>query len=173
MITCKEEAERWVHLYAAGGVVFASVPLPFSTAPILATLETHLMTMIGSIYGEPMGAAATAAAGGTFHVLGSGLKFAVAKATTYVPIVGPLIRGLTAAATIEAIGQGIIAHYERKYPGKLFTQVSKEQQPNPVSAPAAGASYEPTSRAASASSPAGADDNIFTRRIKVRGLGDR
>lgn len=122
MVTCKQEAQRWVHLYAAGGAIFAAAPLPVSTAPLLATLETHMIGVISDIYGAPFSGAATAAMGGTFGVLGTGLKYAVGRAVRALPIVGPLIRASTAVATIEAIGLGIIEHFERKFPNKPFTQ---------------------------------------------------
>ena len=122
MITCKEEAQRWVHRFAAGGALFAAIPIPLSTAPILAAIETHLFGVIATIYGDSPGAPATAAVGGTFVAAGTGLKVAAGAATKLVPVVGPLIHGIIAAATIEAIGQGLVAHYERKCPGKIFSQ---------------------------------------------------
>ncbi len=124
MLTCKEEALRWVHRYAAGGAIFAAVPLPVSTAPILAALETHMFAVIGGIYGDAPTTPLTAAATGTFAALGTGLKHVAAEAIRFVPVVGPLIRCVIAAATIEGIGQAIVAHYERKYPGRVFTKES-------------------------------------------------
>lgn len=121
MVTCKEEAQRWVHVYAAGGAIFAAIPLPVSTAPLLATLETHMIGVISDIYGAPFSGATTAAAGGTFGVMGVGLKFAVNRAVRMLPVVGPLIRASTAVAAIETIGHAIIAHFERRYPEKPFT----------------------------------------------------
>lgn len=122
MVTCREEALRWVHRYAAGGAIFAAIPLPVPTSPILTALETHLFGAIGNIYGESVSAPATAAVGGTFTVVGTGLKFVATQAIGYVPVIGPLIRGGIAAVAIEAIGQAVVAHYERKFPGKVFTQ---------------------------------------------------
>lgn len=122
MMTCKEEAQRWVHRYAIGGAVFALLPLPISTSAGLATLETHMMGMIGEIYGESLGGVATTAAGGSFAILGQGLKYVAAAATRFVPVIGigPAIRMTIAGAAIEALGQGIIGHFERKYPAKVF-----------------------------------------------------
>jgi len=120
MMTCKEEAQRWVHRYAIGGAVFALLPLPISTSAGLATLETHMMGMIGEIYGETVGAVATTAAGGSFAILGQALKYAATEATRFVPVIGPAIRMTIAGAAIEGLGQGIIGHFERKYPAKVF-----------------------------------------------------
>lgn len=122
MITCREEALRWVHRYAAGGAIFAAAPIPVSTAPILAALETHLVGMIGNIYGDALNGPATAATGGTFAVMGTGLKAVATWGVGFVPVVGPLVRGAIAVTTIETIGQAAVAYYERKYPGKIFTQ---------------------------------------------------
>ena len=120
MVTCREEALRWVHRYAAGGAAIAAIPIPFAASPVLAALETHLFTMIGQIYDDGPSGGATTAAGTTFTAVGGGLKLAAAEATKLVPVVGPLIRSVIAATAIEAIGQAVVAHYERKHPGKLF-----------------------------------------------------
>jgi uncharacterized protein (DUF697 family) len=122
MVTCKQEALRWVHRYAAGGAIFAAAPIPVSTAPLLSALETHMFSMIGGIYDDSPNAPSMAAAGGTFAALGTGLKVVAAEAVRFVPVVGPLVRGVIAATVIEGLGQAIVAHYERKYPGKLFTK---------------------------------------------------
>ena len=118
MTTCKEEALRWVHFYAAGGAAFAAIPMPLSTSAGLVVLETHMTGFISAIYGDPTGAVMTAAATGTFTVMGQGLKYLATQAACFVPILGSAIRMGIAAATIESLGRGIVAHYERKFPGK-------------------------------------------------------
>jgi uncharacterized protein (DUF697 family) len=118
--TCKEEAMRWVHRYAIGGAAFAALPLPTSAG--LAALQTHMFSMIGEIYGDGVGSMASAAAGGSFTVMGHGLRFVAHQAVGFVPVVGPLIKAGIAAAVIESIGFGVVAHFERKHPGKLFTR---------------------------------------------------
>lgn len=122
MVTCKEEATRWVHRYAAGGALFSAVPLPVATSPVLAALETHMLGVISNIYGTHLDMPTTAAAGGTLTAMGTGLKIFASRAVSFVPVVGPVIRSAIAAVTIEGIGHALIAHYERKYPGKVFTQ---------------------------------------------------
>ena len=118
--TCKQEAELWVHRYAAGGAAFSALPLPVTSAG-LATLETHMMTLIGEIYGEAPGAVFTAAAGGSFAILGQGLKWLAFQGSLFVPVAGVAVRMGIAALTIESIGRAIIGSYERKYPGKVFS----------------------------------------------------
>lgn len=122
--TCKEEAQRWIHRYAVAGAAFAAIPLPVTTTG-LATIETHLIGFIGSIYGDPMSGAATAATGGSLAIAGQGLKWAALQLCGLVPVAGIPIRMGIAAGVIEAIGHGIIQHYERKYPNKVFTQKSE------------------------------------------------
>jgi uncharacterized protein (DUF697 family) len=121
--SCKDEALRWVHRYAAAGAAFAAIPLPVTTAG-LATIETHMAGFIGSIYGDPMSGVATAATGGSLAIMGEGLKWVAIQATTFVPVIGLPIRMGIAAGAIEAIGYAIVQHYERKHPNKMFTQES-------------------------------------------------
>ncbi len=123
-ITCKDEAFRWVHRYAVAGATFAAVPLPVTTTG-LATIETHMIGFIGTIYGDPLSGVATAATGGSLAIAGQGLKWAALQAALFVPVAGLPIRMAIAASVIEAIGYAIIQHYERKYPGKMFTQKSE------------------------------------------------
>lgn len=124
MTTCKEEALRWVHRYAAGGAAFAALPIPFSTSAGLAAMETHMTAFIGSIYADPMGGPTTAAAGGTYAIMGQGLKYIAVQAVGFVPVLGSVIRMGIAAGAIEAIGRTVVAHHERKFPGKRFTGTS-------------------------------------------------
>ena len=123
--TCKEEALRWVHRYAAAGAAFAAIPLPV-TSTGLATMETHMIGFIGSVYGDPMGAVATAATGGSLAIVSQGLKWLAIQGSTFIPVVGLPIRMTIAAATIEGIGYAMIEHYERKHPNKPFTQKSAD-----------------------------------------------
>ena len=118
MASCKEEALRWVHRYAAGCAALAAIPIPLSHTASLAALETYMMKVVGDIYGEPPSGVATAAAGGTFAIGGQALKQLAMTASCYVPVLGIPIRMGIAALTIEGIGRAIIAHYERRQPGK-------------------------------------------------------
>ena len=114
----KREARKWVHRYAAGGAALAAIPIPVSHTASLAALETYMMNVIGEIYCDPPGGGFTAAAGGTFAVGGQALKQLAMTASCYVPVLGIPIRMGIAAATIEALGHAIIAHYESKHPGR-------------------------------------------------------
>jgi uncharacterized protein (DUF697 family) len=122
MTTCKEEAVRWIHRYAAGGAAFAALPIPFSTSAGLAAIEAHLLAVIGEIYGEGIGAFASATAGGTFSAVGQGLKYVACQAACFIPGFGIPIRMAIAGGTIEALGHAVVAHFERKHPGKPFVK---------------------------------------------------
>jgi uncharacterized protein (DUF697 family) len=118
MTTCKEEALRWVHRYAVGGAAFAAIPV--STSAGLAAIEAHMISFIGNIYGDPLGGPATAATSGMLAVGGQALKYLAMQATRLMPLAGIPIRMGIAGGTIEALGRGIVAHYERKYANKAF-----------------------------------------------------
>jgi uncharacterized protein (DUF697 family) len=117
MSTCKREALRWVHRYAAGGSAFTLVPLPITSAS-LTTLEMHMFAVIGSIYGETVSNVHVAAAGNVFSVAGMGLKWLALRGTQLLPRWGAVLRVALAAATIESIGFAIVRHFEDKYPGR-------------------------------------------------------
>jgi uncharacterized protein (DUF697 family) len=121
--TCKEEALRWVHRYAVAGAAFAAIPLPVTTTG-LATIETHMIGFIGSVYGDPMSGVTTAATGGGLAIAGQGLKWIALQGAGLVPVLGFPIRMGIAAGVIEGIGHAIIEHYERKFPSKVFTHTA-------------------------------------------------
>jgi uncharacterized protein (DUF697 family) len=121
MITCRQEALRWVHRYAIGGLALAAVPIPVSTSSSLAALETYMMKVIGDIYSDSPTGTMVAAAGGSFALGGMALKQMVIQATYAVPGFGIPIRMVIAGGTIEALGWAIVNHYERKHPRKVWS----------------------------------------------------
>ncbi len=120
MTTCKEKALAWVHRYAAGGAAFAAIPLPTTSAG-LAAMETHMMSLIGDIYGDPPGAISGAAAASGFAIGGQALKWVAMQGACFLPGLGIPIRMGIAGVTIEALGHSIVQHYEGKYPGRVAT----------------------------------------------------
>lgn len=114
MTTSRDEAIGWVHKYAIGGAVIAALPLPFTGAALLA-LEARLMTTIGEIYGTKSGGAALLAAKVAIALASRGLKMAGRKAEEASPKAAkPLVRAAVAAATIEAIGLGLVLLHEKQ-----------------------------------------------------------
>jgi hypothetical protein len=57
------------------------------------------------------------------QVAGGALKTVAREAVGYLPGVGWLIRGAIAAAAIEAMGNAVIAIFERRYPDRLCAAV--------------------------------------------------
>jgi uncharacterized protein (DUF697 family) len=111
-----------VHRYAVGGAALALLPLPLSTTVALAALEAHMFRFIGEVYGDSVGGMASLAAGGSFEVMGKGLKFFATRAVAFVPgPIGPVIRDAIAGVVIESIGRGIVGHFERKHPNRPFS----------------------------------------------------
>jgi uncharacterized protein (DUF697 family) len=115
MGTRKQEALRCVHRYALGGAAFAALPLPFSTTAGLTTMETHLLKKLGDLYGSPLSAKAITGAGGTFAMMGRGLRRLSRSAGTRMPVLRIPIRMAIAAGTIESIGRAAVSYYERNH----------------------------------------------------------
>ncbi|HHH11293.1 MAG TPA: hypothetical protein ENK23_04375 [Sorangium sp.] len=120
MTSCKTQALAWVHRYAVGGAAFAAIPIPTTSATLVA-LETHMMALIGAIYGAPPAPVAAAAAAGGLAAGGQALKWLAMQGACFIPGFGVPIRMGIAGAAIEALGQGIINHYESQFPGKVYT----------------------------------------------------
>ena len=121
---CRERARAWVHSYAAGGAVFAFVPIPVpgSTTAGLIALEATMVHAIGRIYGVHMPARDVAALVAGLEVAGGALKTVAREAAVLVPGIGWLFRAGIAAASIEAIGHSVIAMFERRHPGRLTNE---------------------------------------------------
>ena len=47
---------------------------------------------------------------------------ALRQAACFIPVLGIPIRMGIAGVTIEALGRSVIAHYERKHPGREFVK---------------------------------------------------
>jgi uncharacterized protein (DUF697 family) len=122
---CRTRARTWVHGYAAGGAAFAFVPIPIpgSTTAGLIALETTMVHAIGRIYGQSLDVKDAAAMVTGLQVAGGALKTVAREAVGYLPGVGWLIRGAIAAAAIEAMGNAVIAIFERRYPDRLCAAV--------------------------------------------------
>lgn len=109
-----------MHRYAAGGGVFTLVPVPTTTMG-LATLEMHMLSFIGQIYGESVSNASSATAGGSFLLAGQGLKWATDHLVELLPPwAARPARIAVAVMTIELIGDRIIHYFEEMHPQRVF-----------------------------------------------------
>lgn len=106
---------QWVHRYAIGSAVFAALPLPFSSAGLIA-IQTRMLTTIDEVYGEKAGGAAiNLLQKGALTLLGRALKKTSERLTAATPAPArPLIRMAIAGATTEAVGLGFILLHERQ-----------------------------------------------------------
>jgi uncharacterized protein (DUF697 family) len=120
-VTCHDRAHEWVHTYAAGGAVLATIPLPPGGNTItLGLAETHMIYWLAKIYGEDLSVKEIAVVAGGLELAGLGLKAAAMEAANLIPIAGWIVKGAIAASAIEGIGFAITRHFEQKYPGKLY-----------------------------------------------------
>jgi len=121
-MTCRDEALSWVHRYAIGGAAFAALPLPLTTAGLIA-LEGHMMKTIADIYEGGLNGIALTATKGALALASQGVKLAARKATSAAPkAVAPVVRAAIAGITIEAIGIALVLYCESKSPGKVFLE---------------------------------------------------
>ena len=119
-----------MHRYAAGGGAFTLVPVPTTSAG-LATLEMHMLSFIGQIYGEAVSNASSATAGGSFVLAGQGLKWATDQLIALLPPwAAKPARAAVAFAVIELVGDRIIHHFECLHPQKVFVPAG-EASPAP------------------------------------------
>jgi uncharacterized protein (DUF697 family) len=117
---CRDRARTWVHGYATAGAAYAFVPIPLpgSTTAGLVALEATMVYAIGRIYGVELSAKDTAAVLAGLEVGGTALKTVAREVVALVPVVGWAVRGAVAAAAIEAIGNSVIAYFERRRPAQ-------------------------------------------------------
>ena len=115
MTTAKEQAMQWVHRYAVGGAVFAAIPLPFSSAGLLA-IQTHMLSTIDEVYGGKAGGPVMGiVTKGGLALLSRVMKRTSKRAAEAVPRAArPLVRAAIAGATTEAFGLGLILLHERR-----------------------------------------------------------
>ena len=115
---CREKARSLVHKYAAFGTTWALLPIPGATSRGLTAPETHMIYWIGRIYGEEPKRQDILMAAAGLELASVALKTVAIEGAVLIPAVGLGIKASIAGAAIEAIGNGIIQHYEGKYPGK-------------------------------------------------------
>ena len=116
--TCKEKSRALVHKYAAFGTAWAILPIPVATSVGLTALETHLIYWISRIYGEEPSARDVAMTAGGLELASVALKTVAIEGATFAPVIGWGIKAGIAGSAIEGIGQLVIDHFEKKYPGK-------------------------------------------------------
>lgn len=118
MTLAREHCETLVKKYAAGAGMGALVPIPGSSMAITAA-EVKLVADIASAYGERLDdveALRVVALSGAKNV---GVKV-VGEVAAYIPIVGWMARPALFAASVKAVGDAMIRHYEARHPSAQF-----------------------------------------------------
>ncbi len=118
-VYCRDRARALVHKYAIAGTAFAAIPIPMATSPGLTALETHLIYWIGRTYDDAPTHPETLMIASGLELASVGLRTVAREAAGLVPVVGWVIKAAIAGASIEAIGNVIIHHFEGKHPNKL------------------------------------------------------
>ena len=124
-VTCKERSHLWVHAYAAGGAAFAARPIPLGTSLGLTAAEAYMVYWIGRVYGDQLSAGDIMMVVGGLEIASIGLKTFAMEALNFVPVIGWAIKPVIAAGAIEGIGAATIAHFEARYPGRLYAADSE------------------------------------------------
>jgi uncharacterized protein (DUF697 family) len=115
---CRERARVLVHKYAALGTAWSFVPIPGATSVGLTALETHMIYWIARVYGEQPSHQDVLMTAGGLELASVALKRLAMEGACLVPVIGWGIKASIAGGAIEAIGNTIVQHYEKKYPGK-------------------------------------------------------
>jgi len=112
----QQRARAWVNGYTAAGtaIVIAAV-FPGSTSAALIVMETHMCLQIGKIYkGEHYSMREAASAARVIGLVAVAAKLVALEALNAVPFAGWAVKGVVAGGVIKALGESIIAHYEKQ-----------------------------------------------------------
>lgn len=118
-LLCREKARSLVHKYMAFGTAWSLLPIPGATSVGLTALETHMIYWIGRVYGEEPTKQDIMMTAAGLELASVALKTIAVEGACLVPAIGWGVKASIAAAAIEAIGNAIVQHYEKKHPGKL------------------------------------------------------
>lgn len=113
-MSARAHSHDLVRRYAAGAGLGGSIPLPGMSMAITAA-EVKLVTDIARAYGEPVherDALRLIALSGAKNV---GVK-AVGELAAAVPLVGWMARSALYAASVRAVGEAAIRHFEARKP---------------------------------------------------------
>ena len=84
-----------------------------------------LALWIGRVYGDQLSAGDIMMVVGGLEIASIGLKTFAMEALNFVPVIGWAIKPVIAAGAIEGIGTATIAHFEARYPGRLYAADSE------------------------------------------------
>jgi uncharacterized protein (DUF697 family) len=115
----REHCQRLVIKYAAGAGVGGLVPVP-GTAMAVTAAEVKLVVDIAAAYGERIDDAWAVKLIGLSTVKNLGMK-AIGEAAAWVPLVGWAARPALFAASVKAVGDAAVRHYEGLRPDAIYS----------------------------------------------------
>ena len=115
----REHCQRLVIKYAAGAGVGGLIPVP-GTAMAVTAAEVKLVVDIAAAYGERIDDAWAVKLIGLSTMKNLGMKV-IGEAAAWVPLVGWAARPALFAASVKAVGNAAVRHYEGLRPDAIYS----------------------------------------------------
>ena len=114
----REHCQQLVMKYAAGAGVGGLIPVPGTSMAVTAA-EVKLVVDIAAAYGERIDDAGALKLIGLSTVKNLGVK-ALGEAVGWVPLVGWAARPALYAASVKAVGDAAVRHFESLSPDAIY-----------------------------------------------------
>lgn len=113
----RDVARRYMLAFSTIAATLAAVPLPFTTMPVLTTLQVSMVGLLGKLYGQTIN---RSQAGGIVSAIAGGfLAQAIGRELVkFVPVLGSAIAASWAAAYTWALGEGACVYFGDLMGGK-------------------------------------------------------
>jgi uncharacterized protein (DUF697 family) len=118
LMLAREHCQQLVMKYAAGAGVGGLIPVPGTSMAVTAA-EVKLVVDIAAAYGERIDDAGAVKLIGLSTVKNLGVK-ALGEAVGWVPLVGWAARPALFAASVKAVGDAAVRHYEALRPDAIY-----------------------------------------------------
>lgn len=116
----REHCQQLVMKYAAGAGVGGLIPVPGTSMAVTAA-EVKLVVDIAAAYGERIDDGGAVKLIGLSTVKNLGVK-ALGEAVGWVPLLGWAARPALYAASVKAVGDAAVRHYESLRPDAIYSQ---------------------------------------------------
>jgi uncharacterized protein (DUF697 family)/predicted GTPase len=113
----REAGRRYILPFAVMAGTLAAVPLPFATMPVLTTLQTTMVGLLGRLYGQTI---TPAQAGGVVSTIAGGfLAQAIGQQLVkFIPVLGSVVAASWATAYTWALGEAACVYFGDLMGGK-------------------------------------------------------
>ncbi len=113
----REAGRRYILPFAVMAGTLAAVPLPFATMPVLTTLQTTMVGLLGRLYGQTI---TPAQAGGVVSAIAGGfLAQAIGQQLVkFIPVLGSVVAASWATAYTWALGEAACVYFGDLMGGK-------------------------------------------------------